>query len=65
MKYKLIGSAASLEQLAGLISKFYCSPNIRLVGFVDLFEVHNSSGPIEGVRVIKKGNRYRFEVETN
>lgn len=61
MKTKLIGSAPTIEMLLKGITEFYCGTDIRLVGTIGLFDVHNSKGKIEGVRVVKKGKRYRFE----
>ncbi len=58
---KLLGSASTLETLIQGIGKFYYSDNITLNEVDGVYEVHNLNGKINGVRVIKKKNRYRFE----
>lgn len=58
---QLFGSAGSLEAIKNVISRFYYSSNIKLVKSFNEWEIHNSKGKIAGVRVIKKGQRYRFE----
>ena len=58
MKTKLIGSAGSLEALTKLTSEYFCGSTIvlNLNG-----SVSNSKGPIQGLRWIKKGARFRLE----
>jgi len=64
MKTKLLGSASSLEQLKDGIQKFFYSSNIVLNGNdKDGYTISNSKGVIEGVKVVLKGKRYRFEME--
>ncbi len=54
---KLLISSASMEELITQIGKYYYSPNIR----VENGKVFNSKGEINGVRVIEKKKRFRFE----
>lgn len=58
---RLIASAPNLEAIIGLIERFYCGTKITLVEAEGLYRVENSSGPIEGVRVVLRRGRYRFE----
>ena len=62
-KFKLLASSPTLECMLKQVTKFYCGSDIRFIGTIGLMSVHNSSGKIEGVRVIKKSQRYRFEYE--
>lgn len=62
-KFKLVGSAKSLYDLKALIAKRWHWSDFDFKGRIDgTFEVHNSKGVIEGVRVIPKGGRWRFEM---
>jgi len=65
-KYKLMGSAADLAGLAALASKHFCS-TITFVcsAGADTWDVHNSNGRIEGLRVRVARGRYRLERETS
>ena len=56
----LIGSATTLSELEKLITeRFYYGTKIHAEGEKG---IRDSDGkPLEGVRIIKKGNRYRFE----
>lgn len=62
-KHKLIVSSPTIECMLKQVTKFYCGSDIRFEGTIDLMSVHNSKGKIDGVRVIKKGQRFRFEYE--
>lgn len=57
-KYTLMGSSPTRDGIIKLISKFYMGSTIHLEGE----DVHNRKGKIEGVRVIEKGKRFRFEL---
>lgn len=61
-KNKLIGSAASLEQLEKLASQyFYSTCKITQVGPV--LKVYNLKGMICGYTVKEKNGRFRLELE--
>ncbi len=53
----LIASSASLDGLLRLVVRFYAGSSIRFEGS----EVFNANGRIDGVRVICKRGRWRFE----
>jgi hypothetical protein len=57
MKTTLLGSAPTIESLTALISGYYMGSTITVTGE----DVHNRKGKIQGVRVIQKGQRWRFE----
>lgn len=63
---KLVASAQSIESLESLLSDkvFYSHITIKK-NFSDsiYWNVYNSSGVIEGIYVVKRGNRYRLERE--
>jgi len=62
---KLIGSAPNLEMMKAGIVKFFCGTQVTLEGNdKEGYTVSNSSGVIEGCRVVLKGKRYRFEMES-
>ena len=56
---KILGSAPTEERLLKLVTDFYCGSTIRFKGS----QVFNAKGKIEGVRIVKKSNRFRFEME--
>jgi hypothetical protein len=65
-KYKLLGSDSTLESLKNGIANFYFMRNadtLELVEITDKKEylVYNCGTLMEGVRVIKNKNRFRFE----
>jgi len=60
-KWKLIGSAGSLETLARGIKNYYCSPPLFVLQDDGSNTVSTGSGPKAGVRIIWKRGRYRFE----
>jgi hypothetical protein len=65
-KPKLMGSAGSLDQIKGMIGKFYFSNNISLKDNGDgTHAVHNAKGPVEGVHVREHKGRYRFESKSD
>jgi hypothetical protein len=57
-KIQLLASSSSQEGIIECISKFFYSKSIKLDGE----DVHNAKGKINGVRVIQKKGRYRFEM---
>lgn len=59
---RLLASAGSLDAIRGLIGEFYHSKNIRLEQVAaDTWAVHNANGRIDGVQVVQRKGRYRFE----
>jgi len=56
---KLLGSAPTEDRLLKLVTDFYCGSSIRF----ENGEVFNAKGKIEGVRMVHKKNRFRFEME--
>ncbi len=65
MKPKLLASASTLDDITRLIVRFYFGTPITLhESSSGLYSVHNSSGPIAGVRVRVLKARYRFEQAT-
>jgi hypothetical protein len=64
-KYKLIGSAPSLEMLKTLIGKYLYSDKIELIQELDnIWKVTNSGKELDYI-VIYKSKRYRFEMPLN
>lgn len=66
--YKLIGSAGSLEDLEKLIKDRWSWSHaiFKPTEIKNIFTVQsnpNHAGFIEGLRVVKKANRYRLETE--
>lgn len=62
-KYKLVGSAGSLEQLLDKTTKYFCGSSIVFCQIdEDNWNVYNAKGRILSVRVARKGKRYRLEV---
>jgi hypothetical protein len=60
--WTLIGSHGQLPELLKAISeRFYYSPvSVAMHGKEGVLS--NSKGILEGVRIVKKGKRYRFEM---
>lgn len=60
--WTLIGSHGQLPELLKAISeRFYYSPvSVAMEGKEGVLS--NSKGVLEGVRIVKKGKRYRFEL---
>ena len=60
-KWKLCGSAATAEKLEPGITRYYYGTKMRIRDDMQVQRV--SDGKIlDGVRVVKKGNRFRFEM---
>ena len=57
-KWVLLSSSASESGILDAIARFYCGERKRLEGFC----VIGVNGVIDGVRVIYKKGRYRFEM---
>lgn len=61
MKSNLLASAGTLQNIEGLINRFYCSDSYRVNP--ETLAIEHPSGRVPwGVRVVKKGRRYRFEM---
>jgi hypothetical protein len=67
-KYKLLASAGTIDGIRELIKRYWCTT--ELVSFhvssrPNVFEVYRNPGMtfIPTVRVVKRGDRYRFEHE--
>ena len=62
-KYKLIGSSNSIEHLLDLvIEKYFCRSQVSLIHKTETEWTVNQQGkPLDGLRVILKRGRYRFE----
>lgn len=61
MEVKLLGSASTLERITALAGRYYYSQVQAVESSPGAWAVHNSKGAIDGVRIIRKGARYRFE----
>lgn len=64
-KNTLLGSSGTIEGIQKIIADFYYSKpeNFGIVFFCDkLAHIFNKNGKMEGVIVVKKANRYRFEM---
>jgi len=62
----LLASAGSLDDIADCVQQFYCGDWKKLVAIDDrrwLIAWPDTGKILDGVRVIKKGKRYRFEME--
>ncbi len=59
----LLASAPTLERITKLVNKFFYSNSIELhEDSSGVYSLINSKGKIDGCRVIKKKNRFRFEM---
>jgi hypothetical protein len=59
MKNKLIASTVSMESMIDFLCNRYF---FSVVTIDDQGIIHNSKGPIEGLRVVKLKNRFRLEL---
>lgn len=60
--WTLLGSDSSLPELLKAISeRFYYSP-VSVTMHNREGVISNSKGTLDGVRIVKKGKRYRFEL---
>lgn len=63
MKTRLLASSGSLDGINKMVAQFYCGDKeLKQVPDKDEWEIYGSRGLLEGVRVIKKKGRYRFEM---
>jgi hypothetical protein len=58
---KLLASAPSIVEIEKSVNRFWCSEEYR-VNPTTLEIEHPSRSVPDGVRVVKKGRRYRFEM---
>lgn len=62
----LLASAPTLDGISESITQFYCGESKRLEPEADRHNawivVGSNGNPLIGVRVVKRGRRYRFEM---
>lgn len=56
----LLASAPTLEALENLIAQYFCSPNYRVNGNLEIVNQKTGKKP-DGFRVVSQRGRYRFE----
>jgi hypothetical protein len=63
MKFKLIGSSNSIEHLLDLVTeKYFCRSQVSFINVKkNQWVIHQQGKPIDGLRVVLKRGRYRFE----
>lgn len=61
MKTTLLGSSSTLDGIKTVIAKFYYGEKELLSLVTNEWQIIGKNGAIDGVRVILKGKRYRFE----
>ena len=61
MKTTLLGSAPTLDGIKNVIAKFYYGEKELLPVVPNEWQIISKNGAINGVRVIFKKGRYRFE----
>ena len=61
MKITLLGSAPTLDGIKAIIAKFYYSEKELLSVAPNEWQIYGKNGVLNGMRVILKGKRYRFE----
>lgn len=61
MKTTLLGSAPTLDGIKTVIAKFYYSEKELISLSANEWQIIGKNGAINGVRVIFKKGRYRFE----
>lgn len=65
MPPSLLSSAPTLDEIKQAVRDFYCGGSITFIetGAKEWSLIQTLSGKkLDGVRVVKKGSRYRFEV---
>jgi hypothetical protein len=61
---KLLGSAGSLEALECLLGKYFFSESIIFKSIdAKSWQVFNGEKLIDGIKVVRRGDRYRAEIE--
>ena len=62
-EWNLLITSPTKDRIIKAINQFYYSTTFYLTEKNEKeFNVHNSKGIVQDTRVIKKGNRYRFEM---
>ena len=61
MKTTLLASSATLDGIKSVIEKFYHSEKELLSVYPNEWQIIGKNGALNGVRVIFKNKRYRFE----
>ena len=65
METTLLGSSATLDGIKAIIAKFYYSEKDLIPASPNEWQIIGKNGVINGMRVILKGKRYRFESINN
>ena len=65
MKTTLLASSATLDGIKAIITKFYYSEKELLPVAANEWQIIGKNGVLNGMRVILKGKRYRFESINN
>ena len=60
-KPTLLASSPTRDGIITAISRYYMGSTISLQAQGNVYQVSNLKGPINSVRVIQKGKRWRFE----
>ncbi len=59
----LLASAPSLDRITKMVNQYFYSNSIELhEDSSGVYSLINSKGKIDGCRVVKKKNRFRFEM---
>ena len=61
MKTTLLGSSSTLDGIKSVITKFYYGEKELSPVYANEWQIIGKNGVLNGVRVILKGKRYRFE----
>ena len=64
MIYRLLSSAPSLDLLKDCLNKYFCGEEFELKKrpYNETIVIYKNNACLEHYRIIKKKNRYRFEV---
>ena len=65
MKTTLLGSAPTFDGIKSIVEKFYCSEKELLPVAPNEWNIIGKNGVLNGMRVILKRGRYRFESINN
>ncbi len=60
----LLSSAPSLDAIKDSVTRFYCGEEktLQQVSEMEWRLAHGDGEPLSGVRIVKKGRRFRFEM---
>jgi len=65
MKTTLLGSAPTFDGIKSIVEKFYCSEKELISVASNEWQIIGKNGVLNGMRVILKKGRYRFESINN